>query len=84
VTTLRNDILPGAQRAFDSVQNGYREGKFDFLQLLDAQRTLFEVKGQYVEALSAYHLSRTEIERLIGLPLQTVAGATDQNTQEVN
>ncbi len=68
-TTLRDEILPGAQSAFETAEFGYREGKFDFLQMLDAQRTLFEVKGQYLQALAAYHLGRTEVERLIGAPL---------------
>ena len=45
VTALKNDVLPGAQSAFDAVTFGYRIGKFDFLEMLDAQRTLFEVRA---------------------------------------
>jgi len=70
VTALRNEILPGARSAFESAELGYREGKFDYLHLLDAQRTLFEVKGKYLQALTDYHLARTEVKRLIGAPLQ--------------
>jgi len=44
-TTLRNDILPGAQSAFDAVREGYREGKFDYLDVLDAQRNCYAAKG---------------------------------------
>lgn len=68
VTDLRDEILPGAQSAFESTEYGFREGKFDFLQLLDAQRTLFDVKGQYLKALETYHLTRIETERLAGGP----------------
>ncbi len=73
--TLREEILPGAQSAFEVTEYGYGEGKFDFLQMLDAQRTLFEVREQYLQSLAAYHLARTEVERLIGAPLHNVLEA---------
>ena len=73
-TGLRNEVLPGAQRAFDAASEGYRQGKFGFLDVLDAQRTLFEARGQYVEALAAYHRAVAEVERLIGEPLGAVSG----------
>ena len=68
-STLRDDILPGAQSAFDATSEGYRQGKFQFLEVLDAQRTLFEVRGQYIEALANYHKAVASLERLIGEPL---------------
>ena len=70
-TTLREQILPAAEESFEATTLGYQAGKFGFLEVLDAQRTLFEVKGQYVEALAAYHQARAEVERLIGAPLET-------------
>lgn len=69
VTALKNEVLPGAQRAFDAIAEGYRLGKFDFLEMLDAQRTLFEVRGAYIDALAAYHKAVAHVERLIGEPL---------------
>ncbi|GAB4174862.1 MAG: TolC family protein [Geothermobacteraceae bacterium] len=71
---LRKDLLPGAERAFEAANIGYREGKFSFLEMVDAQRTLFEVRGQYVDALARYHRSRITIERLIATPLELVTG----------
>ena len=35
-TTLKSEVLPGAQRAFDAASEGYRQGKFGFLDVLDA------------------------------------------------
>ncbi len=79
-TALRDEILPGARSAFEAAEFGYREGKFGFLQLLDAQRTLFEVKGQSLQSLAAYHQARTEVDRLIGSPVHNLLQpATDQN-----
>ena len=71
-TALRADVLPAAQSAFDAAQEGFRQGKFDFLVVLDAQRTLIESKGQYIQALAEYHKSIADVERLIGQGLDMV------------
>jgi cobalt-zinc-cadmium efflux system outer membrane protein len=65
-TTLRSAVLPGAQSAFEATSEGFRQGKFGYLEVLDAQRTLFEARGRYVEALGAYHKAAADTERLIG------------------
>lgn len=71
-TALKNEVLPGAQSAFDSVSEGFRQGKFNYLDVLDAQRTLFEVRDQYIETLIAYHKAVAESEQLIGERLDTI------------
>ena len=63
---LRNEILPGAQSAYDAGTKGFEFGKFSFLDVLDAQRTLFQAKTQYVRALAESHRAAADIERLIG------------------
>jgi cobalt-zinc-cadmium efflux system outer membrane protein len=75
-SSLRDEILSGAQDAYESTGLGYREGKLDFLQMLDAQRTLFTVKRQYLLALGAYHLTGIDMERLIGASLSSLAKST--------
>jgi len=69
-TILKNDVVPGAQNAFEAVKEGYRYGKFDYLDMLDAQRTLFEVSGRYIEAMANYRKAAADLERLIGTPLE--------------
>jgi len=64
--TIKQEIMPVAEQANEAAQIGYQEGKFDFLEALDAQRTLFEVKSQYVEAFSAYHEARLNVMRMTG------------------
>ena len=71
-SALRDEVLPGAQLAFEAASEGYRQGKFQFLDVLDAQRTLFEVRGQYIEALATYHKAVAALERLIGEPLNAL------------
>jgi cobalt-zinc-cadmium efflux system outer membrane protein len=64
--TIKFDIIPAAELANEATQVGYIEGEFDFLEALDAQRTLFNVKAQYIDAFSAYHEARLSIMRLAG------------------
>lgn len=62
--TLKDTILPAAQKAFTLSRRGYGEGKFSYLEVLDAQRTLYETRASYQDALRDYHRSRAEVERL--------------------
>jgi cobalt-zinc-cadmium efflux system outer membrane protein len=66
VETLRQDIMPGAQGAFDASARGFELGKFSFLDVLDAQRTLFQAKSQYLRALAEAHRAAAGMERLLG------------------
>lgn len=84
VGTLREEILPAAESVYEAAEFGYREGKYDLLQMLDAQRTYFEVKGQYLKALAIFHLARTEMERYLGGPLHghwALSAAINDNAQ---
>jgi cobalt-zinc-cadmium efflux system outer membrane protein len=62
--TLKSDIIPSAEKAFSLAREGYQAGSFPYLEVLDAQRTLFEVKENYVEALKAYHTASANVVRL--------------------
>ena len=73
VTTLREQILPGAQSAYDAATKGFELGKFNFLEVLDAQRTLFQARAQYQRALAEAYRAAAEIERTLG---GAVANAT--------
>ncbi len=76
VSALKNTILPQLQKAFDAVQEGYRFGKFGYLDLLDAQRSLSESKKQFIESLAAYRKAFADVERLTGTVQEyTAAGA---------
>jgi outer membrane protein, heavy metal efflux system len=65
--TLKNTVLKSATQAFELAQQGYREGKFEFLDVLDAQRTLFEIQERYIQALANYHHRRANIDYLNSL-----------------
>src|SRR5450830_1286291 len=65
-TRVRTDIVPGAQSAYAAAGKGFELGKFSFLDVLDAQRTLFQARSQYLRALSDAHLASANLERLLG------------------
>jgi outer membrane protein, heavy metal efflux system len=66
IQVLEEDGLPAATRAFTAAREGYTRGKFDLLDLLDAQRTLIGTREQRIELLTEYHKTLTELERRIG------------------
>lgn len=79
ITVLKKSVVPAAQHAFDAAREGYRQGKFEYLDVLDAQRTLFEAKDGYIEALAAYHKAKSGMERLIGQSLEPLTtGQSDE------
>jgi len=63
---LRDDILPGAQSAYDAASTGFDYGKFGFLDVLDAQRTLLQAKSQYLNTLAEAHRALAAIDRILG------------------
>lgn len=61
---IDQSTLPAAQKAFSEARKGHSAGKFAYLEVLDAQRTLADVREEYNNTLRKYHLARAEINRL--------------------
>lgn len=66
VLALQSDILPGAQSAFDAASQGFALGKFDYLEALDAQRSLLQARAQHLRAVADAHRAATDLDRLLG------------------
>lgn len=75
VAALRQTILPAATRAFESINAGYLEGRYRYLDVLDAQRTLIANRERLVRALTDYRQALARVERLIGGPLDRESDA---------
>jgi cobalt-zinc-cadmium efflux system outer membrane protein len=75
VDTLKGETLPRAESAYHSVRTAYNQGKVELLDVLDAQRTLFQIENRYVTALVDYHQAAAEVERLIGQTLESIGRA---------
>lgn len=65
---LVTSVIPAANEAFAFARDGYRSGKFSFLDVIDTQRTLLDAKEQLNEALRQVHVSRAEVDRLASAP----------------
>ncbi|HUT37110.1 MAG TPA: TolC family protein [Planctomycetota bacterium] len=71
---IQAEVLPAAQAAFAAASEGFRQGKFRFLDVLDAERTLFQARGDLIKAQTEYHKALADLERLVGqsiLPIET-------------
>lgn len=66
IQALQQDVLPGAKSAYDAATIGFENGKFNFLEVLDAQRTYFTAKAQYLKALGEAHRAAADVDRLLG------------------
>lgn len=78
LVTLRERIIPRAQRVFEQTRRGYVTGLFRHVEVLDAQRTLFSARRELLEAVVAFHFAATDLERLTGTPLSELAGRTSR------
>lgn len=68
---VRGRMLPRAEQAFAFTRRGFEAGRFSFIALTQAQRTLFELRQRSVEAAARYHTLLVEIERLTALSPET-------------
>lgn len=66
---IRDDALPLAQKAYDTALKGYELGKFAFLDVLDAQRTLAQLRRDLLQHTTQAHRAAADLARLLGRPL---------------
>lgn len=64
----QQDILRGAQSAYEAARKGFEFGKFSFLEVLDAQRTLFQAKTQFIQTLALARQAEADIQSILGAP----------------
>lgn len=76
VQALRQEVLPGAESVWQAAVTGFELGKFNFLETLDAQRTLFQARAQYLRALNDQHRAAANLDRLLGTDGEDAPAAT--------
>ncbi len=67
--SLQQDVLPLAEETHAKSLRGYEAGKFDLLDVLDAQRAWFRARNNYLDALAAFHQHAVSVERLSGIAI---------------
>lgn len=65
--SMKETVVPTAKEAFDAVQEGYRAGKFGLLDVLVAQRSLFDAQRQMTQLQASFQKTVVDIERFTGV-----------------
>ncbi|MDR3378989.1 TolC family protein [Cupriavidus basilensis] len=64
--SLKDTVLPAAQQAYEAATRGFEAGKFNFLDVLDAQRTWFQARIRYLGVVANAYQAATTIDRILG------------------
>jgi outer membrane protein, heavy metal efflux system len=70
IRIYRDGLLPQAEQSFQAAVAAYQTGGVNFMTLLDAQRTIRDVRMGYYKALVDYEQSRADLERAVGKELE--------------
>jgi cobalt-zinc-cadmium efflux system outer membrane protein len=70
IAIYRDGLLPQAEQSFQAAVVAYQTGGVNFMTLLDAQRTIRDVRMGYYKALVDHEQSRADLERAVGKELQ--------------
>ena len=65
-------IIPQSEESLKIARQGYKQGEFDYLEVLDAQRTLVNTKISYLKILNELFFSITEIEKFVGVKISDI------------
>ena len=66
IVAIDERLIPAAEEAVERARDGYNQGGFSYLDVLDAQRVLSTARLQRISALDSYHRARTALKRLLG------------------
>ena len=69
LTQLQQEVIPQAEETQTLADQGYRAGRYSLIDLLDAQKSVLELRREAVAYAAAFHLHLIEIERLLGAPI---------------
>lgn len=74
IELLRNTVLPNARNAAQGLEEGYGQGRYTLLELLDVQAALTEAALREQDALRSFHIAVATIEGLVGRPFALARG----------
>jgi outer membrane protein, heavy metal efflux system len=66
IETLKEKLIPDAEKATQVLEDGYRRGRFGILDVLNSEAELFRHRVRYLDALLRYQQGYADLESLIG------------------
>lgn len=72
LTLYEETLIPQAESALESTFSAYTTGQTDFLDLLDSERTLFDLQMSREETIQRYLNAAAALERALGTTLSDV------------
>jgi cobalt-zinc-cadmium efflux system outer membrane protein len=75
VNLYKYSLIPQAEQSLKASEVGYLAGKVDFLNLLDSERMLLQIKTGYFKAVADLGKSLAQLERVVGKNLTGGKGA---------
>lgn len=72
---LREAGIPRAKDAADAISEGYGQGRYSLLEVLDAQASLYQARLREQEAQQNFHVAVATIEGLVGNPFALARGS---------
>lgn len=66
IASVDERLLPSAEEAVMRARQGYEQGGFSYLDVLEAQRVLAGARLQRISALASYHRASVALTRLLG------------------
>lgn len=74
---IRDQLLPSAREAYRSTAASYAIGGSSAFEVIDARQTLLSAESQYSDALASANTSRSDLERAVSVPLETIVNGTN-------
>ncbi len=71
IEILKENIIPEDKGAYTIITDGYLNGRFTYLDVVDAQKMWFQSREQYIKALKYYHTYFFELDRITGVANHT-------------
>lgn len=65
ISELEAGVLPSVRETLNAISSAYEQGRFSYLEVLDAEASLFEIRDQHIGLLEEYWTIRASLERFL-------------------
>lgn len=63
---IRAEVIPSAIRTVEQVRAGFNRGGFQYLDVTEAEKALYDARARRVQVLRQHHLDQAALDRLTG------------------